>query len=542
MKPCHVVSTCLRLKVDVNFQAVMQKMKQDHTYLTQIEQAAANDGGGCPVLEDLKLVITPPVRLLYLACEEHCYSWQSPGGAHLLNGLLRTFSDNKLIEDVHGHLRNNAKGQNKRMTSHNIQELTTHSRALESREIPHRCKVTRPVFLRSFPHTRDRKRKRRYQARLHKLPKTWSGMMARKNWATISEATIHKSVAAFQWVTHYCRCGLGSQGVRLQHGKFSKFAMELRIMMQVNENDELLYLGFSLGSAEWGALFWPLCEFEASDGCKCYYLDPAGEAQWIFVLQPSEWHVLTHKVLLEDGRIYFLPLERVPLLKCYFEDVQCLKGMTIADMSLLNEALKLPLEDFNPKTMKRDGLLHALLDKIGDNDDAWIATVKEALQKPPKQKVIGDALDEYLLSEMALPDQRDFKEVADEVETRKKIGWSVVEQRWREANGKKPGKPKAKAKAKAKAKPKAKGAAKKAAKWVARKKMSLSLVSLWRLTWPLVTIYLLSSCNLSLLLKVNLRQQQQCQRTRLSRWLQRWSLPWIEKQQMQRGLQKQRQP
>ena len=53
---------------------------------------------------------------------------------------------------------------------------------------------------------------------------------------------------------------------------------------------------------------------------------------------------------------------------------------------------------------------------------------------------------------MPQEDQRDFKEVADEVDSKRKAGWTLVEQRWRkeaEKKRKKKGQPKAKAKVKA---------------------------------------------------------------------------------------------
>jgi hypothetical protein len=98
---------------------------------------------------------------MMLAFEEENYSFSSPGGRHLLCGLLRTLPDNKIIEDIHGVLRTDAKTQKtRRQTTHHMQELVTQSKMLSSREIPHSPKVTRNVFLQYFPRTPDRQRKR----------------------------------------------------------------------------------------------------------------------------------------------------------------------------------------------------------------------------------------------------------------------------------------------------------------------------------------------------------------------------------------------
>ena len=67
-------------------------------------------------------------------------------------------------------------------------------------------------------------------------------------------------------------------------------------------------------------------------------------------------------------------------------------------MTVLSEVLMLDSEQFNPKKMKRDQLLNAILDKVGADDQDWLCKVRESLAKPEKRKVIGDALDEFILS------------------------------------------------------------------------------------------------------------------------------------------------
>ena len=64
---------------------------------------------------------------------------------------------------------------------------------------------------------------------------------------------------------------------------------------------------------------------------------------------------------------------------------------------------------------------------------------------------LGDVLDEVILSEMPLEEQREFKEVVDEVGARKMFGWSQAEQKLKDKKRKRAPKAKAKLKAKAKA-------------------------------------------------------------------------------------------
>ena len=132
--------------------------------MLQVEQCVADSGSrGCLVqlVEDLKQVVTPAVRLMMMSFEEDGYRSSSPSGLHALSGLLRTLPDNKLIEDLHGVIRNDSKSQKtRRQTVHHMMELLTQSKMLASRAIPHKPKVDRDVFLASFPRVRDRKRKR----------------------------------------------------------------------------------------------------------------------------------------------------------------------------------------------------------------------------------------------------------------------------------------------------------------------------------------------------------------------------------------------
>ena len=142
-------------------QAQADLMKADHAMLLQLEQVAADRFASPVIFQDLQTIITPAVRMLYLAYEENAYNPRSPGGEHILRGLTHCLPDSKIVEDLHGVLRNNSKtGQNKRQTLHGLQELVTQSSVLESRGIGHKACVDREVFLEQFPRTKDKKRKR----------------------------------------------------------------------------------------------------------------------------------------------------------------------------------------------------------------------------------------------------------------------------------------------------------------------------------------------------------------------------------------------
>lgn len=136
-------------------------MSSDFAALVQLEQAAANSRSFPQILDDLKLVLTPPVRLMFLAFEADAFRASSQAGCHLLKGMVATLPDSKIIEDLHGVVRVDAASQkNRRQTMHQIQELVTQAHVLSQRGICHKALVDKETFLQSFKRTPDRKRKR----------------------------------------------------------------------------------------------------------------------------------------------------------------------------------------------------------------------------------------------------------------------------------------------------------------------------------------------------------------------------------------------
>ena len=120
-------------------------------------------------------------------------------------------------------------------------------------------------------------------ARFHKLPKAWSELMSRKNWATISEETLHQGAAALAFLRRYMEDNMGNRGVCISHKCLSKFAMERTIMCRLEGEEDFRhaeYVGFCLGHGVWSTLFWPLSIHKDGD-FEGYYLDPKGEVEWV---------------------------------------------------------------------------------------------------------------------------------------------------------------------------------------------------------------------------------------------------------------------
>lgn len=231
--------------------------------------------------------------------------------------------------------------------------------------------------------------------------------MSRKKWATISEDSIQRGIAAWNFLRAYVREQMGQSGIRLIHGCMSKYAVEMELMFKTEgASDTIEYLGFCLGEATWGALFWPVC-LHRDGPFEGYYLDPHAQAEWIHIVQPQQWFVMTHEAVLEGERIYMVAKATLPLLMRFMEGKSNRNSLTVADMLTLAEVLE--FNENEVKKLKRDELLHTLLDRIGEADTDWVLKIKELMKKPEMPKTLGDTLDEYILSELPLDEQRDLR-------------------------------------------------------------------------------------------------------------------------------------
>lgn len=129
-------------------------LQQDFGWLLCLEEQAALMGQRkvkVELLEDLSILISPCIRVLFLAFEQDSFHRNSPGGVHVLKGLLKVLPDSKIVEDAHGVLRQaNKKLQNRRMTFSMMQHTLTRSNIFDSRDIDNKAKVTKDSFKRDF--------------------------------------------------------------------------------------------------------------------------------------------------------------------------------------------------------------------------------------------------------------------------------------------------------------------------------------------------------------------------------------------------------
>ena len=100
---------------------------------------------------DIDFTRSMVIRTLFCFFERDQWRADSVAGRRLLTGLLCTLPDNKIVEDLHGDVRKEARSNpNAKLTPTHIQEVLCKSSVLEARGINHAAKPTRDSFSSEF--------------------------------------------------------------------------------------------------------------------------------------------------------------------------------------------------------------------------------------------------------------------------------------------------------------------------------------------------------------------------------------------------------
>ena len=125
----------------------------------------------------------------------------------------------------------------------------------------------------------------------------------------MSEETLERGAAAWQWFVHYGDKLQQRTDVSLQDGYFSKFVIPHEVF-RYNSEDATEYEKqqerLCMGQNTWATLMWPLREMTFEDFSGVYYfLEPTGAAEWKFLYKPSSWMVIPTEVVELAGRFGF---------------------------------------------------------------------------------------------------------------------------------------------------------------------------------------------------------------------------------------------
>lgn len=206
--PPDVYSGLLSDNEDVA-QPSLDLLLSDWKSLVIIEQTQCNQ----TLAGDLRVSVPPVMRLVFQLSErgDHVRAKK------LLRSLVHVLPDTKLIEDIHGRVRNDARMNiNKKQSNFQIQQVINGSAALESRGVNHPAALSKDVFRRQWKRTNGKgKAKACFIPRSSKLPKVYSQLLGSKRWGTVSEESLHRSAAAWQLVRHFAKNQLGRRQIKL---------------------------------------------------------------------------------------------------------------------------------------------------------------------------------------------------------------------------------------------------------------------------------------------------------------------------------------
>ena len=194
------------------------QMKSDWGIFCALEKSPAPLAN--KLAEDLRLVLTPPTRLMLQAFES--VGWRAENcnaGVELLHTLLFGFPDAKVVEDAHQRVRMvQKKNGHEKLRLSEVQMVLNQAGVLESRGIEHFGALSKESFLSDFRITPDSFKTREIcSPKSHQLPKDCGKIMGKvKDWPTISEVTLSHSFAGWEWARYYASEKLKDHGVSLK--------------------------------------------------------------------------------------------------------------------------------------------------------------------------------------------------------------------------------------------------------------------------------------------------------------------------------------
>ena len=221
--------------------------------------------------------------------------------------------DNKIVEDVHNHIRKENKKGSPLIRSERLQVLINHSNVFDSRGVEHTARVPKEYFCANARMHRQRVSVRRaaHYAWKHSLPKAWAPVLGYKNWRTVSEAVSCTNAAAWHWLTE--ESGLHAiidppvvaapeepvaaapdlsvalLSCVLQRGLLVRRCLgAAQSSLAASQEADARYFA-SFGHATWGGLGWPLLRKEIRPDCVHFEFDPCGQAEWLHVIDLDHW-------------------------------------------------------------------------------------------------------------------------------------------------------------------------------------------------------------------------------------------------------------
>ena len=201
-------------------QDAMNLIKDDWQLLCMAEQSHA-----CACISgDLKFLFSAPVRLACAVFEQAQWDHTNETGQRLLRSILLVLPDNKVVEDAHQAVRVECKSHpNMKMTISRQQSCVLNSPIFSSRGLEHPALLSKQQFLRQWgkrPSRLGKYSRKTFSPRYHRLPASFSSIMSKKCWTTLSEDQYSKSFAAWHWIRYYKCNFLANSSIRVADAWF----------------------------------------------------------------------------------------------------------------------------------------------------------------------------------------------------------------------------------------------------------------------------------------------------------------------------------
>jgi hypothetical protein len=260
----------------------VKPMQDAWTIVTQLEQRAHQVPAAARILQDMDFTQAKAVRLMFCFFERDQWRSGSPAGRKLLKCLLAGLPDNKIVEDVHGVIRKDAKSnRNMKPSPAGIHKATVLSNVLESRGLQHAAAVQEEYFASRFRHIKYKRRMYQHYSSKHKLNPRWIKMCGKRDWRPCTEEGSHLSQAAWHWLCV-------RNGRQIDLALFSRLLFP-QLLARSTESGQVYG---SMGNASWGGLAWPVLVAGSSDGAQVFIFDKTKGVEWVHVTDPSQWEVI----------------------------------------------------------------------------------------------------------------------------------------------------------------------------------------------------------------------------------------------------------
>lgn len=161
----------------------------------------------------------------------------------------------------------------------------------------------------------------------------WHHVMGKRTWHTLTDETLERGAAAWQWFRRYGLTLEASPDVSLQDWYINKFGILHEVFRTKSEDVK------EDAKRTWLCMGKQLVQLEPDDEVY-FFLDPKGSAEWKFLCKPSSWMVIPTEVVEFQGKFVFHPTGSEWQLPCFYLHSAQFFGILDALVVLINFSLQ----------------------------------------------------------------------------------------------------------------------------------------------------------------------------------------------------------